>query len=167
MSEKRTYTPEEIEALAEKAAQNAVEHYRHGLSCGECVLKGFLELGLTDYPPETVALVSGFGGGMGGTGHACGAICGGMMAVGTCQGRKDPYGLEAFEARVGQLRRPETGVYARHGAYIKACVTQWGSTECRDISLPFGDFESIERKRNCKKLIAFCAKEAVKEALKP
>ncbi len=87
--EKKHYTPEERAALAEKAAANAGEHFRHGLNCSECVLKGFLELGLTDYPPETVALVSGMGGGMGG-GMGPGGPGGQPPAGGPGQGGQPP-----------------------------------------------------------------------------
>ena len=71
MEEKKIYTEAEIEELAERASQNAMEHFKHGLNCGECVLQGFLDLGISEYPPEIVGLVSGMGGGMGFTKHTC------------------------------------------------------------------------------------------------
>lgn len=114
--EKKHYTPEERAALAEKAAANAGEHFRHGLNCSECVLKGFLELGLTDYPPETVALVSGMGGGMGGTGHLCGAVNAGMLVISSMHGRRDPYAKATMEERIDELHHPETGIYPRHAS---------------------------------------------------
>lgn len=120
--EKKHYTPEERAALAEKAAANAGEHFRHGLNCSECVLKGFLELGLTDYPPETVALVSGMGGGMGGTGHLCGAVNAGMLAISSMHGRRDPYAKATMEERIDELHHPETGIYPRHAAYVRAVL---------------------------------------------
>ena len=119
MSEKKKYTEEEIEILAEQAAQNAMNHYKYGVSCGECVFKGFLDLGLSDFPPETVALASGFGAGMGASHHTCGAINGGMLVIGTMQGRKDPYALPTFEERVDELNHPQKGVYARQGKYVR------------------------------------------------
>lgn len=97
MSEKRQYTDEEIEALAEQASKNAMNHFKYGVSCGECTLKGFLDLGLTDFPAETVALASGFGAGMGASRHTCGAVNGGMLIIGTTHGRRDPYALPTFE----------------------------------------------------------------------
>lgn len=166
MSEKKKYTAEEIEALAEQAAQNAMNHFKYGISCGECVLKGFLDLGLTDFPPEVVALVSGFGGGMGSSRHTCGAVNGGMMIIGTTHGRKDPYALPTFEERVEELNRPETGVYDRHGKYIREVITEYGTIECRDLSFPFEDFHSKDRARKCKQVIGFCARQATKAALK-
>ena len=165
MSEKKKYTPEEIEALAEQAAQNAMNHFKHGLTCAECVFKGFLDLGLTDFPPEIVALSSGYGGGMGATYHTCGAVNGGMLAIGTMQGRKNPYALETFEERVDELNHEGTGVYPRHGVYVKGVFKEWGTIDCRDLCINF-DFHSKERARNCKQIIGYCAREATKHALK-
>ena len=166
MSEKRKYTEEEIEALAEQAAKNAMNHFRYGVSCGECVFKGFLDLGLTDFPPEIIALASGFGGGMGCTRHTCGAVNGGMLAIGTMHGRRDPYALPTFEERVDELNRPETGVYARHGQFVRQVITEYGTIDCRDLILPFEGCEGKEQARRCQKLIGFCARQATKAALK-
>ena len=74
MAEKKVYTEAEIEEISEKAAAAAMEHFKHGLNCGECVFQGYLEQKTTDYPPEVVGLVSGMGGGMGFTKHTCGAV---------------------------------------------------------------------------------------------
>ncbi len=166
MSEKRQYTDEEIEALAEQASKNAMNHFKYGVSCGECTLKGFLDLGLTDFPAETVALASGFGAGMGASRHTCGAVNGGMLIIGTTHGRRDPYALPTFEERVDELNHPDTGVYARHGKYVREVITEFGSIECRDLTFPFEDFHCKDRARKCKRIIGFCAKQATKAALK-
>ena len=108
MEEKKIYTEEEIEQLAEKASQNAMEHFKHGLNCGECVLQGFLDLGISEYPPEIIALVSGMGGGMGFTKHTCGAVNAGMVVIGSKQGRKN--------ARTPMPKRP-----SRNG--LMNCIT--------------------------------------------
>lgn len=149
-----------------KAAANAGEHFRHGLNCSECVLKGFLELGLTDYPPETVALVSGMGGGMGGTGHLCGAVNAGMLVISSMHGRRDPYAKVTMEERVDELHHPETGIYPRHAAYVRAVLGAIGSLDCRDLCAPYADHNSPERKRNCKKIVMTCARIATEMALR-
>ena len=168
MSNNKDYTEIEIEELAEKAAQNAMNHYRYGLNCGECVLKGFMDLNLTDYSPEIVGLVSGFGAGMGMTKHTCGAINAGLVVIGTLKGRKDPYALGTFEERVDQLHHEKTGIYPRHGDYVKKCICEYGTIDCRDLCFPFDESTPEKKKiraRNCKKIIGFCAKEATKAAL--
>lgn len=58
MEEKKIYTEAEIEELAERASQNAMEHFKHGLNCGECVLQGFLDLGISGNPPGPPRLPS-------------------------------------------------------------------------------------------------------------
>lgn len=168
MEERKTYTPEEIEILAEQAAQNAMEHFKHGLNCSECVLQGFLDLGISEYPPEIIALVSGMGGGMGFTKHTCGAVNAGMVVIGSKRGRKAPYAKATFEERVDELHHPGTGIYPRHGQYVKNCITEYGTIECRDLCFPFDESTpegKKDRARNCKKIIGFCAKEATRAAL--
>ena len=170
MKEKKVYTEAEIEALAQKAADNAMEHFKHGLNCGECVLQGSLNRGLSDYPKESVGMVSGMGGGMGFTHHTCGAGNAGLVVISSEKGRKNPYAKPTFEERVDELHHPGTGIYPRHGAYIKDCITEYGTIECRDLCVPFDESTPEGKKaraRNCKKLIGFCTKKAVEAALKP
>ncbi len=168
MAENKKYTPEEIEALAEQAAQKAMGHFREGLNCSECVFQGYLELGLTDYPPEVVALVSGMGGGMGHTQHTCGAVNAGLCVIGSRQGRKNPFAKATYEERVDELRHEGTGIYPRHGEYVRQCIAEWGTIECRDLCFPFDETTpegNKDRARNCKKIIGWCAKAATKAAL--
>ena len=73
-----------------------------------------------------------------------------------------------FEERVEELHRPKTGIYPRHGAYIRRCLAEWGTIDCRDLCFPFDETTpegKKERARNCKKIIGWCAAEAVKAAL--
>ncbi len=169
MSEKRTYAPEEIEELAAKAEKLARGHFRDGLNCGECVMLAYLELGVSDFPKETVALVSGMGGGIGFTHHMCGAVNAGVCAIGTRQGRKNPYEKETFEERVDQLHHDGTGIYPRHEAYVRDVVTEYGTMDCRDLCLPFDESTPEGKKaraKNCQQIIGFCARKATEAALK-
>ena len=54
MAEKKVYTEAEIEEISEKASQAAMEHFKHGLNCGECVFQGYLEQKTTDYPENHI-----------------------------------------------------------------------------------------------------------------
>jgi len=164
--EKSTDCTKEVQILMEGAGKNAAGHFKVGLTCSECVFQGWLDLGLTEYPSEVIALASGFGGGMGSTGHTCGAVIGGMMAIGTMKGRKNPFAFPTFEERKEELNKEDTGVYPRHGAFIRDVIKEWGTIECRDLCMPFEDFQSIERARNCKEIIKFCAECATKHAMK-
>lgn len=160
------YTPEQVEKLSGDAARRAMEHYKHGLNCAECVLQAFLDLGISDYDPSIVGLVSGMGGGMGHTGYTCGAVNAGLVVVSAEKGRKNPYAASTPKERIAELNAPETGVYARHGAYLRECFAQLGSIECRDLCIQYRDFWGRDRAKNCQRIIGLCAAAAVRHALK-
>ena len=69
----------------------AEEYYRSGqFYCSEATVKTFNEeLGL-GYPEEIIRLASGFPLGIGGAGCSCGAVTGGVMAIGMVFGRTNP-----------------------------------------------------------------------------
>ena len=61
------------------------------LSCSERTFLVVRSVVDTDVPPETVALLTGFGGGIGGThGSVCGAVSGCVAAIGLIHGRRHP-----------------------------------------------------------------------------
>ena len=158
----------EVEQAAAKAEAAAMGYFKQGLNCGECVFQGYLDQKMTDLPPEVVALASGMGGGMGFTKHTCGAVNAGLLVIGSRHGRKNPLAKATFEERVEELHRPETGIYPRHDAYIRRCLAEWGTIDCRDLCFPFDETTpegKKERARNCKKIIGWCAAEATKAAL--
>ena len=151
-------TLEERMELARKTAQN---YFREGLNCGECVMRTFLDMHDTGLPEEVICLVTGFGGGIGHTKNNCGAITGAVCSVGMVKGRRDPFELDDMAARVEQLQKK---IYPLFGSLATEIKGQYGSTLCGEISAPFGDFDSRERKLNCKKLIGDCAAIAEKYA---
>jgi C_GCAxxG_C_C family probable redox protein len=69
----------------------AEEYYRSGqFYCSEAIVKAINDtFGLT-YPDSVVRLASGFPIGIGGAGCACGAVTGGVMAIGMVFGRDQP-----------------------------------------------------------------------------
>jgi len=169
MTEKKFYTAEEIAELSAKAEANAKEHFRHGLNCGECVFKGFLDLGISELAPETVRLASGMGGGIGFTKHLCGAVNAGLLIIGSRHGRPDPYARPTFEERVDELHHEGTGIYPRHAEYVRQVIAEYGTLECYDLCFPFDQStkDGVKaRARNCQKLIGFCARIATEAALK-
>ncbi|MDY0151684.1 MAG: C-GCAxxG-C-C family protein [Candidatus Cloacimonas sp.] len=92
--------------------RDAVNDHEHGFNCAQAVLKQFCEqLGLE--PEKALMLASGFGGGMR-IGTVCGAITGGLMALGMAYGFTDPQYkadinpftmelIERFRATVGHV----------------------------------------------------------------
>jgi C_GCAxxG_C_C family probable redox protein len=67
------------------------KEYAEGLNCSERVFLIVHSLLETDISSETVALMSGFGGGVAGTrDNMCGALSGGVAAIGLMYGRRNP-----------------------------------------------------------------------------
>lgn len=82
--------PTEIEAI-EKARHKAEDLYRNGqFLCSEAVFLVANEYLGRPVPEEMVRLASGFPVGMGMAGCACGAVTGGIMALGLKYGRSIP-----------------------------------------------------------------------------
>lgn len=81
--------------------KTAEEYYRNGdFFCSEAIVKVIKDEFELPFPDEAVAMASGFPVGMGGSGCTCGAIAGGIMALGMVFGRteaKDPKVKKAME----------------------------------------------------------------------
>ena len=61
-----------------------------GLSCAESTLRCLIERGVIDAPMHTVRMLTGLHGGALGPGGYCGAINGGVAALGWVLGRTEP-----------------------------------------------------------------------------
>ncbi len=145
---------------AEKRAifeKTATGYFKQGLNCAECVLKAYLDVAEGEFDPKVVAMASGFGGGIGRTGHnTCGALVGACMALGCEIGRKDPLAKETPKERIAELVAPH-GLYPAFADLSTAFAEVFGSTICHDMCRVYVDHESIERKRNCKEAIRAAA----------
>jgi len=74
----------EVRATAEK-------YYRDGdFYCSEAVVKTIKDAFVLDYDDSVIALASGFPIGIGRSGCTCGAVTGGVMALGMVFGRTQP-----------------------------------------------------------------------------
>ena len=153
----------EIDRLSARVEEQAKNYFRQGLNCAECALKSFLDLGLTEFPPEIVALASGLGGGIGMTKHTCGAVLGGALAIGTMQGRKDPLAKETMQERIQELNG-EGGIYQIFRTYVEELEAEYGTIVCRELAKSY-DWEGKPRKKNCQMIIGRAAGLAVKYAL--
>ncbi len=70
-------------------SQEAVALFCDSCNCAQSVLIPFCEdFGLDS--PTALRLADGFGGGIAGKGRTCGAVTGGIMALGLYFGRRDP-----------------------------------------------------------------------------
>jgi C_GCAxxG_C_C family probable redox protein len=120
------------------ARQQAEGYFKKGdYYCSEAVLTTINQLLGEELPPEIVKLASGFPVGIGKSKCLCGAISGGVMALGLKYGRTEP-----------KAEMPSNSFLRSEGLhdYIK---DKYGSTCCRVITAKFKDFASPERVEHC------------------
>ncbi|MFA5026593.1 MAG: C-GCAxxG-C-C family protein [Candidatus Methylomirabilota bacterium] len=92
------------------------------MNCSERVFLVLHRLMETDIPPQAVSLMSGFGGGVGGTReNACGAVTGGVAAIGLIHGRPNP--PEGSRVRAYEVSRE----------FVSQFRTTFGMTGCREL----------------------------------
>ncbi|BDB00673.1 C-GCAxxG-C-C family protein [Clostridium botulinum] len=74
----------------DKIREVAENYYRNGdFYCSEAVVKTIRDEFKIEVSDDAIAMASGFPVGMGGSGCTCGAIAGGIMALGMVFGRKE------------------------------------------------------------------------------
>jgi len=133
-------TNEEKLALVDQARDMAEEYFRSGgYYCSEAVVATINELLGSPFPKEIVRMASGFPIGIGKSGCVCGAISGGVMALGMKYGRTEP----------GAPMPDSFPAAADLHDYI---VSEYGATCCRVITSSFPEFGSPERKAHCVKI---------------
>ncbi len=103
------------ERVAERAEHNFVAD---SYNCAEAVVAAFSEA-RGEAPRALTALVSGFGGGVGGLGHMCGAISGGLVVLGRAAGEM---GLDRATTR-GMARE-----------LLETFERAFGETSCRALT---------------------------------
>ena len=102
----------------------AREYYRSGqFYCSEAIVKTVNEEFGLGYPEEIIRLASGFPVGMGGAGCSCGAVTGGVMALGMVFGRmhaRDP----AIDRCLSLSRELHDRFSDRHGCVCCRSLTR-------------------------------------------
>lgn len=113
-----------------KHSEKAKELFLKGYNCAQAVFVAFSDV--TGLDEQQAFLIStSFGGGMGHTGEACGAVTGMYMAIGAILGYTDPADAEAkkkhyalikelsdeFRAEFGEIRCPELLAKLGKGEY--------------------------------------------------
>ena len=150
--------------LVEKARANAKQNFRDGLNCSESVFKAVIDTGITDFPAETVALATGFGGGMGLAGNNCGALIGAVMAVGAVHGRRNP--LEGkFQDRVDRLYG-NPGLYRLFNGMSHDFKEKFGTLDCGKLNENYPEWFDKDRFRACLKMVIEAAGMAMAYMLK-
>ncbi len=79
--------------ISPKKVQKAAEdNFRNGFFCCEALVQAIRDNFELDVPKEVIAMSSGMAVGVGGSGCICGALNGGVMALGMFFGRTEPNG---------------------------------------------------------------------------
>lgn len=133
-----------------KAKETAENYYRNGeYLCSEAVFTVVNDYLKNPMPKEAVCLASGFPVGIGMAGCACGALTGGVMALGLKYGRIVP--------------KAETpGMFEAAQKLHDDFKKQFGSTCCRAIIKDF-DFGSPEHLEHCINLTGAVAEMVMKQ----
>lgn len=84
----------DLKERREKVVSLAIENFKSGLNCAECVYDALIRAGELKAFPETRAMAIGFGGGIGLSGFTCGALSAAVMANGAVYGRPDPWSVD-------------------------------------------------------------------------
>jgi len=111
-----TVNPEQIRLTAE-------EYYRSGqFYCSEAIVKTINDTFGFGYPDQVIRMASGFPIGIGGAGCACGAVTGGVMAIGMVFGREKP-GDPSVDRCLALARELHTQFSRRHGCLCCRTLT--------------------------------------------
>jgi C_GCAxxG_C_C family probable redox protein len=113
----RTIDPAQIRQVAE-------EYYRSGqFYCSEAIVKTINDAFGLGYPERVIRVASGFPIGIGGAGCSCGAVIGGVMAIGMVFGRDKP-GDPSIDRCLGLARELHNLFAQRHGCLCCRTLTR-------------------------------------------
>ena len=103
-------------------------NFKTGLNCAESVFEAVIANVDTGLPPETLCLMTGFGGGGGLFGDTCGALVGAMAALGAVYGRREV----PTSAKVAtEELNGNPGLYRLFNRLPNEFKQRFGSTQCR------------------------------------
>jgi len=116
------------------------------LNCAESVLRGVCHAQGIVLPDTSKRMATPFGGGVGRSEDICGALTGGVMALGACLGRASPEEdkLRSYDA-AGKL----------YGLFQE----RFKATSCRELNK--SDFKSPEHRIRCGRFVGECARLAI------
>lgn len=118
----------------EEAVKHASECWEKGFNCTESVLRGVCHGLGVELPEVALKMATPFGGGVGRSEDHCGALSGGVLAVGSVLGR-----TESEEDRFVSYNAARD----LHDRFRD----KFGSTLCHELN--FGDFTSPEHRERC------------------
>jgi C_GCAxxG_C_C family probable redox protein len=122
-------------------SEKAISKFMSGYNCSQSVFYAFCE-DLNLDADAALKIASGFGGGMGRRGEVCGAVTGGIMALGATHGRGENEAATAAETTYAKTREFMSQFAERHGSclcreLLNGCdlTTEAGQTTFREKDL--------------------------------
>ena len=144
-----------------KDIEKTVEYNSDGkLNCAEDVFLTVYDLVESDFPRETVALISGFGGGIFQHRSLCGAVSGAVATSGIFYGRRD-----TFKGTIEEREERKKEMYKVIRRIPEEFERKFGSLICGEL---IGEFlennrmEDLRRRDLCRSFIAFASKLCIK-----
>lgn len=131
------------EALNKEVRNKAGNYFKEGYNCAEAIYLTFREYLAPEMDPETVKLVTGFGGGVGQAGCMCGALSSSIVALNMLTGRTS-----------NEISRDDC--YACSKEFHDRFKARFGATCCRVLNS--SPFESREHLTTCLKITGNTAK---------
>ena len=104
-------------------ADAADRYFQEGLNCAQAVLRAVAEARGLSCPQCIPGVALAMGGGVGHTGHICGAATGGALAI----------GLAVDRVTAGGMAEQKQAAYRVAGRLVREFAAVFGSADCRDI----------------------------------
>ncbi len=117
--------------------QRVFDYYQSGFNCAEALSRAVAESYAKEIHTIIHGVATGFGGGIGASrAETCGALTGGIIAIGCLFGRKEP-------------KDDKKAAYELAAEFRKKFIEAFGSSTCRTILEGFGEQEN---RIECKKM---------------
>ena len=130
----------------EEGVEHASECWASQLNCAESVLRGVCFAQNIELSDQAKRMATPFGGGIGRSEDACGALIGAVLAIGVSLGRTTPE-----EDRLAS--------YEAAGKLHKAFQARFGSTCCKVLNK--SDFKTQEHRTRCGEYVGGATKLAI------
>jgi len=147
------------EEMKERVRKLAKDNFRQGLNCAESVYTALLDAGLVEFSPDTVALTTAFGGGLGLSGGMCGALVAATMGVSSIHGRRQP--AEGNQEEIIDKLYGNPGLYRFFNQMPYKFTEKFGSTQCNELNKDYPEWFNKDRFRKCMNIVVESASMAV------
>lgn len=124
----------------------ADECFSRGYNCAEAVLRGACHAQGVTLPDACLRMATPFGGGVGRSEDLCGALSGGVLAIGACLGRTDS-------------KEDKTKSYGAAKEFFDGFVATEGSPKCSVLNK--GEFGTPEHRDRCGRFVRDATRIAI------